>query len=445
MINRYKLYLYTFLITFWVYSGFGFFASDVLPGLAVMQGFVMVVCDAVFAVLGLCTIRKRSDIIFAVTFVILGLVSTCILGRESPFHFFNGSRDFLGLIFAVPILRWFFLNSDPGEFRRQMDRQLQWWLYLQAFCITVQFIMYGANDHGGGTMGMGASGLMSLTIYIISFYLVTRNWDSDNYMGSLWKNRVNILLLYPTFLNETKVSFLLFALYFILLIKYDRAVMLKLIYIIPLTIVAVGGVLSLYLSTVKQDFDEIFSEDNMTDYFVGVDLDRNIEVAMMIQDGTMDIDPRDVWSVDIPRFAKILLVLPEMRDTPGGYTFGVGLGQFKGLTKSTPPRFARINAWLLVGSRPWFFMVFLQLGFLGLIWYFTYMGYTLYNKHSLYPSAAKITVMLWFVILIMLFYNEAQRSFNFCVILFYIALSLRYYTPETDENTESITSADHSF
>lgn len=439
MINRYNLYLYTFLAAFWIYSGFGFIAEEFVPPLESVRGAVMALCDFVFIALGLLTLRQRGDVIVFVSFVVLGFLSTIILGHEGIFSFLNGFRDFVGIVLVVPILRWFFTHERADEFGRTMDRQLRIWLWVQAVTITFQFIKYGANDHGGGSMGVGASGLMSLSIYMVSFYLVARNWDADSYFASLWKNRLYIFLLYPTFLNETKVSFLLLAAYFFLLLKFDKKLVVRMLYIIPLSVALLIGLGNLYFTLTNQDAEEVLSEDFFVQYLYGNDLDFQIEVAMMIQDGTMEVDPRDWWTVDIPRFGKMLLIIPELRDTDGGLTFGAGLGQFKGLTYAQPPRFARINAWLLVGSRPWTFMMFVQLGLIGLLWFGVVMVRDLRVKGSLYPMAGRVVTMLAAVVLIIMVYNEALRSINFCVLLFYIALSLKYFIPQPDANADDDT------
>ena len=154
-----------------------------------------------------------------------------------------------------------FTHERSDEFKASIIKQLNIWLWLQAFCVTEQFIRYGANDHGGGTMGEGASGMVSMMIYLVSFFLITRNWDSSDYFGSLRRNWKYIFLLYPSFLNETKVSFILLAAYFVLLLKYDRKLLLRMTYILPLSVLVFIGLGSLYLNLTRQEADEVLSAE----------------------------------------------------------------------------------------------------------------------------------------------------------------------------------------
>lgn len=435
MINRYNLYLYSLLGAFWVLSCTGFLGEEILPFLLDVRNALFALCDVVFIILGLVTLRDRGDKIVFWSFMALGVLSTLVLNRIGLFNLFNGTRDYLGFIFAIPILRWFMTHERREEFKRTMDKVLTWWLWLQAITITIQFIEHGAGDWGGGTMGWGASGMMSTSIYVISFFLIVRRWDSDHYFRSLWENKMYIFLLYPTFLNETKVSFILLFAYFILLVKFDKQMFVKVLYIVPVSIVAFIGLGSIYLTVTEQNAEDLLSEDFYVEYFYGQDLDLMIDVAMMIQDGTIEVDPRDWWTVDIPRLAKLVLINPEVRDSNGGIWLGAGLGQFKGGSLGEAPRFARINEWLLNGSRPWIFFMYVQLGLLGYLWYICVTIRNMRLRGSRYPSARKVFWLLLLMIMIIQFYNDSLRFFNFSLLIMYMTLYMQLDVPkeETDE------------
>ena len=434
MVNRYNLYLYLLLGAFWVLSCTGFLGEELFPFLLEVRNGLFALCDVVFVILGLLTLRDRGDKIVFWSFMTLGFVSTVIVNKIGLFNLFNGARDFLGLIFAIPILRWFMTHERREEFKQTMDKVLTWWLWLQAVTITIQFIEHGAGDWGGGTMGSGASGMVSTSIYVISFFLIVRRWDSDHYFRSLWRNKMYVFLLYPTFLNETKVSFILLFAYFILLVKFDKQMIVKVLYIIPMAIVAFIGLGSIYLTVTEQDAEDLLSEEFYTNYFYGQDLDFLIEVAMKVQDGTIEVDPRDWWAVDIPRFAKLVLINPEVRDCSGGVALGAGLGQFKGWSMAEPPRFARLNEWLLNGSRPWIFFMYVQLGLLGYIWYICVTVRNMRLRGSRYPSARKVFWLILLMIMIIQFYNDSLRFFNFDVLIMYMTLYMQLDVPDEDTN-----------
>lgn len=435
MIERYKLYYRLFLTIFWIETCFGFVAEELLPFIEPLRNVLFLLCDVATLVLGLLTIRKKGDLAVFISFFVLAIISTVIINGESWMTMLNGSRDFFGLILAIPIMRWFFLHKRSDEFKRLMIKQLKIWMWLQAFCVTEQFIRYGANDHGGGTMGFGASGMTSMMIYLVSFFLVTRNWDSDNYFNSLRKNWIYVFLLFPSFLNETKVSFILLALYFILLIKYDRKLIVRLAIILPVSVAAFIGLGNIYLNVTQQEADEVLSEEFFTQYLYGLNLDEMIDVAIMVQDGDIEVDPRDWWVVDIPRIAKLTLIIPELRECKGGLMLGAGVGQFKGGSLVHETRFANYNKWLLQGSRPWLFFLIVQLGIIGILWFFVIIVYNVAVRHSKRQFSTRVQLFIAAAILIVLFYNDSLRVFNWCVLLFLMPLLCRYY--DDDELNKS--------
>ncbi len=438
MVERYKLYYRLFLAIFWIETCFGFVAEELLPFIEPARNALFLLCDVATLILGLLTLRKRGDWVVFGSFYLLAIISTVIVNRESWMTMLNGSRDFFGLIFAVPILRWFFTHERSDEFKASIIKQLNIWLWLQAFCVTEQFIRYGANDHGGGTMGEGASGMVSMMIYLVSFFLITRNWDSSDYFGSLRRNWKYIFLLYPSFLNETKVSFILLAAYFVLLLKYDRKLMVRMTYILPLSVVVFIGLGSLYLNVTRQEADRVLSMDFLEEYLYGIDLEHMIDVAIMVQDGDIEVDPREWWSVDIPRIAKLVLIIPELRERKGGLWLGAGVGQFKGGSIVKETHFAQYNGWLLGGSRPWLFFIITQLGIIGLLWFVVVIAADIITRKSNRPFSGKLQLYLVICLMAIFLYNDSLRIFNYCVMFLYFPLSLRYFTGNGNQKAGGI-------
>ena len=98
-------------------------------------------------------------------------------------------------------------------------------------------------------MGGWFSGILSFSIYYASFYLLNKRIDRNNIMRSLYKNWTLIFLLFPTFLNETKISFALIIAYFILLLPIDRKYIIRITFLSPLIIILVGVGSFFYSST----------------------------------------------------------------------------------------------------------------------------------------------------------------------------------------------------
>ncbi len=387
----------------------------------------MVLEDTALLLLGLMLLKNRLDKWIIYTFLIIGFISTIILNHVGIVMFFNGSRGFFGILFAIPIIRFFLTGERAPEFKKKFDHQLKIWLVIQAICITIQFLRFGANDHGGGSMGFGFSGVVSILIYLTSFYLTIQNWDFNNIGKSFKENKWNFILLYPTLLNETKISFILAVVYAILLCRPSKALMVKLVYIIPIGIAALIGMAHLYIKATGQDFDTVFSSEYIYDYLVGDDLDYYVDIALMVQDGDFDVDesnPEDFWAVDIQRVGKLMLMWDPLKKTPGGIWFGAGLGQFRGNTNLNPTKFATQNKWLLRGSLPWPFTVIIQLGIIGMIWFLWAYFSVFFYKVKGNPQLNRILIFLAIILILDQVYNDAFAFYTFCMMITYIALAL---------------------
>lgn len=427
LINRYKLCFYTFFAIFWIACCWGFVASELIPSLQRLNTIRALLVDVVLILLGACCLQTRRDLTVMITFLALSLFSSIFLNHESWGIYLNGFRDFVGILFVVPVLRYFLTSSHAREFRQSFDKALTVWLVLQAVCITWQFIRYGASDMGGGSMGEGASGMTSMMIYIVSFYLIAPRWDSANYIQSLLKNKFYILLLYPSFLNETKISFLLFILYFMLLVKFDRKLVLKLLYIIPLGIIILAGIFSVYISATGQDSEKFFTTEMYEEYLYGLDVDEIVDIGQKVQDGLIEVDPTEVWQMDVPRFAKIALIIPILTNENGGLLLGTGIGQFKGWVTGRLTPFAKEYEWILIGSRPTVFVMLVQLGLAGIGWLVWFLWQITFSGKTSRPLGRQLRVLLAFSFLMIMIYNDSLREPVVCAVMFGVLLAVRYF------------------
>lgn len=434
MIDKYKFYYRTFVVVFWIQMCYGFFCEELFPPLIPLRNILFLFLDIIFFILGICVIRTKKDVTVFLSFIFIGILSTIVVNRLSIICFFNGTREFLGLLFAAPIFNYFLNRHDSEEFKKRFDKQLKIFLYIQAFCLVWQFIRYGANDHGGGSLGNLQSGAISMLIYFVSFYLSLQNWDFNDYWASIKNNKWNIILLFPTFLNETKISFILLFLYFVLLYKPNKSTILKLFYIIPVTIGLFFVFGNLYLEATGQDSDK-FTIDYFYDYLYGEDLGDLVEIGLNVQDGLYDMTDTGTWTQDIPRFGKLALMFGAVDSTRGGSLFGAGLGQFKGGKMVDTTRFAKEYEWLLLGSRPWLFFVFIQLGFIGIVWFFAMIiAQLLKGKKMIFPGK-KIIIYVSIALFFVLFYNDSLRFLDVCLVTYYIVYSIRriYNVSDVDD------------
>ena len=423
MVEKYKLYTGFLFGAIWVQLCFGFIADEFVPALFHIKAFVNLLCDVIFLILGIISLRNRRDIAVLASFLVIALISK-YLNHLGFIYFINGFRDFIGLIFTVPVIRHLMLSKNKERFVRSFDKQLFIFLVLQPFCIVWQLLKYGADDHGGGSLGYGMSGIVSTLIYIISFYLMTKRWDGGRtYFQNLRDNKILLLLLLPTFMNETKISFIFFICYFVLLLKIDWSMVRKMLMAIPLALCVLFGLGYVYLDLTDQKAEDIFSVAYFQNYFIGEDVDALVEVGEKVHDGIIETD--NLWSIDLPRVTKIFLAPEALDKSGGGQLFGAGLGQIKGGTVLPYTPFAKNHKWLIFGSKPMYFSLFIQLGYVGLLWFLFYIMGIVGFKSDV-PRGANIKIFLWIIMLLTLLYNDALRIPFYCFILFYIAAYTTY-------------------
>lgn len=439
MVEKFKIQIYLLFGAIWVTLGWGFVYEEFLPFLDKLRSPVFLLCDLIFLALGIASLRKKSDIAIFASFLAIVLISKYLNGN-SWVNTLNGFREFIGLTLAFPIIRHFASGKNKDRFWAILDRQLHVFLYIEGACVLWQFFKYGANDHGGGTIGYGGSGTVSTLIYITSFYLVSKRWDPDNYWQSLKKNKEYFLLLLPTFFNETKISFIFMLCYFVLLMKIQWKSVRKFILAAPLLVVLLVGLFYAYLDFTDQDADRVLSYEFFDEYMMGgEDLEYMTEIALLVQDQIIETD--NLWAVDIPRFAKLIYVPSALDDTSGGLMWGAGLGQFKGGRELALTGFAREYQWLLQGSRPLSFFIVIQLGLMGIIWMLVDFVYVFRFKGRK-PLGTNIKIFLWVIFLLSMLYNDSFRFFFYSFIIFIPAYWSSFGASEELETGSNTTSED---
>lgn len=428
MVSRSKLIFYTFCAVLWASACFGFVSQELLPPLEKLQTPLFMLLDLAVVIMGLATIRSRKWILPIVIFLVLGFVSTVMVNHLGISRWLNGSRDFIPILFLPGIISWLLRNPRAPEFRASIDRQLYIFMVFQAVCITEQFLRYGANDHGGGSMGNGYSGIASILIVTLSFYFVRKNFDPDNYLRSIWQNRRYVLLMYPILLNETKVSFILVALYFLLLYRANLRSLGKITVAAPFLALVFVLMYSLYSSvtTVTEDErDDVASASYVKDYLFGVDFDEAVDNVENIVENDMIADVI-VDRIDLPRFIKFAVMPAAVTKTAGGDWLGAGLGQYKGLgagighSSSNPTKFYVEYRWFMEGTVTVLMYSYIQLGILGVIWLLYVCVNALDFRHNYGRMALKFKIYQAAVIVLIFLYNNALIKIIFCLIFFYI-------------------------
>lgn len=438
-IEKSLFYQRILFIAFWIRAVWAFFAEEVAPFAASLQPLVYLAFDAVIVALGLVMMSRKRDKIYAVVFIAIGLVITCLLNELSLFFYINGLRDFISLLFIIPIMDYFLREPERRErFVADFDRQLFWFLVLQVPCVLYQFFVYGAGDHGGGSLGNGSSGIISTLIFVISFYLIKKRMDPERYVASLWENKIYILLLIPTQLNETKISFFFIIMYFLLLLPLNKKLFIRLLFAIPFMILVTWIAIMGYMAILSDNPEaaNMFDLDYMSETYLLDDGDM-VDTA----EALYLADSEYFEGADIPRFTKIIYLATFNDQYPGHMWTGMGIGHFKGGTMVKTSKFYKDNEWMLGGTIIYVVFLIVQLGLIGVVlalWFFWNL-FSAPEKGLKRDYNMQIFMILMFVLLIV--YNESLR-YEFMMIPMVYAIWQSWYegadAEVTDENTDEV-------
>lgn len=420
MVEKYKFYSTTLFTCLWIQLCYGFFTSELIPALSKVQPFVYLLIDGIFIVMGLAFLRSRRDIMVFVSFLLVAGLSA-LLNHQGAVAFFNGFRPYAGLLFAVPIFRYFLTSKHAARFVASMDRQIYILLWLQVPTIVWEFILHGAGDAVGGTLGNGGSGMISTLICFLSFYLLIKAWNPDkSYFENIRAHWIYVFLLFPTFLNETKITLIILPFYFILLMKINRTFLLRILAATPFMIIAMIGLGIVYLHITHQEDNNVFSVEFMQGYFVGEDLEQLAYLAVLVDEGVIETDNQ--WVSDLPRFGRMYFVPEALRATKGGLWLGAGIGQFKGQTVLKMSEFRRKYNWLLRGSALAIFYISIELGILGTLWLCGTMLLIIFGCGS-NPRYLGLRMLLLLVFLLTLAYSPQLFISQWIFLFVYIAMA----------------------
>ncbi|MCM1222189.1 MAG: hypothetical protein NC548_47740 [Lachnospiraceae bacterium] len=318
--------------------------------------------------LGLWTLRSRTDILILAAFVVLSLLGTFVFNTNTVFVWFDGLRQYVGFLFVPPIIRYLLADKQfRGWFVERLDRNLYRFLWLQVPCILIQFFRYNDFDQVGGSLGYNMSGIISNMIYLFSFYLMLRRWDPvKKYMQNIKDNFVLIFLLFPSLLNETKVSFVFVLMYFFFLIPMDRYFVKRVVMLSPVVILTFVGAVYAYNKAIGGNM-LISDSKSAVEYLVG-DPGSLIMVENVLENN------EEFMKNDMARFLKLIITVPIMDRNPPSWFVGYGIGQYKVGGKADDVPFAKQYWWLLIGTIMQGHMIWIELGLIGVALYFIYWG-----------------------------------------------------------------------
>lgn len=377
--------------------------------------------DGAIALLGVLTIRRRVDIALAASLLVLSGISTLWVNGGSMLQWLNGLRYYFPLIFILPALRYMASGRLRSlALRQRMDTALLIFLIIQAPCIIEQFIRYGAGDHGGGSLGDLMSGVVSTLIYLISFYLMLRQWDgTKSYVANLRGKWWLVALLLPSFFNETKVSFVLLPMYFFFLIPVGRNYVRTLIWAVPLMLIMLVTTAVVYLNAVDTHGDDVFSAEYLEFYVMGDE--NSLNLMEMLYEQTTDESEAEENNGDMMRGLKFASLPLVASDKAWGPWIGFGVGQFKGGTMMKKTRFASDYEWLVKGTQMMGMVWFVELGFAGLIWVVVWAAVLFRWFVKGVRRQARLQWLLTLTLVLMSLYTSCFMNVPFSIVFIYLA------------------------
>lgn len=409
------------------------FALQVVHAPGVIQSVLQLATEGVMVILAILTLRKAIDWVVIISFLVLAGYTNS-LNHESWLVFGNGLRTYLPMLLIPPVIRFMLSTRERAtEFVKRMDKSLFIFLLIQLPCMFVQLRTApdGNPDYVGGSLGSFMSGVVSMLIYLVSFYLMRRKWNSKrSYLGNLKDNWVLLALLLPTFLNETKISFIFLLIYFILLVSFDRRFIKNVLIMIPIVMVVLIGGIQIYLRSAGAS-EEVFTIDYLNEYF-----SSDVMVELVEQDKLEDADDWIASSmttnVDFPRGIKFMMVpvmLNEHRH--GGWIFGYGIGQYKGGTLIGQSEFAKRYSYLTTGTVISGIVIIVELGIMGIAWLIFYILVLLGVFRSWKVINRNLRCYVALTVIIILAYGPDLFMISaMCVIVYTAMMSVRWRLTE---------------
>lgn len=388
-VNNFQKSLFILLLIGSTFSGF-------LADLALESGRTMLyltfdVLIIFLSVISLAYLRGKLTLI--VLFIIACIGVNLSYSDSNLLSSLNGVREIMIFVSMTIFYNKVFAEENEelaDEYIGIMKKFSVFFLIAQLPVAAWQFHQYGASDYVGGTFGNKGSGILTLSVVCMVFFL-TRFVRGNTQRVLLY------FCLLPLLLNETKISFILIPM-LILFIHFQP----RLKNIIGAVIAAAFFlyVFNKYYTNEGLDFDNsisgIFSKDFLDAYLFG-----------------------DIYSSeDVPRFTKIVVGWHLAAEETRTMLFGIEYGIFKGGNIVETSAFGQSVQWLLSGTRPYLFFLILQGGLLLVTGFFWILFHI--NRYFLTHNN-KFKTFLFLIFLMILFYNDALRNQGFVVLyLFYV-------------------------
>jgi len=289
---------------------------------------------------------------------------------------------------------------------RQFDKV---WLILKiiAFLSVPIAVLQWMNANGdgdliSGLMGYGGSGTLSLFLLIVFFTEFTLRLQSSKRLLGFY-----FILLFPTMINETKISIVLYPLMLIIAFWLTKKLNLKNVIMIGIIIMLLlTAWATMYKYTYKKSFSQIVSQKYISSYMYNTN-----------------------WDTDMGRIDKIKYAYQIIKDDNLFFGYGLGssyYGKSSGIEGYIYDMHSRKK--LFSGTRPQLFVSLIEEGAVGVLIIIGVILSILIKLLSADFSINKcISIFSIIVILISLVYQHIFYTYQIMYIfIFYTFLCYRY-------------------
>lgn len=366
--------------------------------------FVTLFIDILIFSLTLSFIGLKSKYLkFLIVFIFVSFISFSFSNNSSILSHINGIRETVVFICYFIIMDVLYYSGHFQKINNKFSTFAYIFLVLQIPISFIQFIQYGPGDLVGGTFEVGGSGLLTLSVFLLVFYMIENKIRTANERIKI--GIPHIIFLIPVAFNETKISFVLILLFFLSFTKLKE--------IRSNIVISFWGIIAIVFFSFIYSTNENIRFDNPIEGFTSSDF---LEKYLY---GDVDENPNDV-----PRFTKLVISLQKLNED-GDLLFGKDYGAFMFNNREIRSEFSRRYNWLLMGSLPYSLYLLVSGGvfLLLLVCAIIYEEILSKYKRILRFNSLPLLIFSTSIFVIILFYNDAFRSpvfsFIFVFILFY--------------------------
>lgn len=409
-----KASITVFFVVLMIVSFQRFFFEYIFEGGRSYQSYLGFFCELGILAISLIEIKRNNYFLKLLILFIISTFITYLLNQNdiSLISHVNGLRPYLMVFAAIIFFNDIIESKYWLYFHHLMVKFIVLILSLHTVTAMFEFAIHGANDTVGGGMGTGGSGVLTLLVYCSVFFLIVNKStleknENINLSGSWYY----LLFLLPSFINETKVTFLLLPVLFILLVRLTLKNMLNSLFVMAGIALAFfiyasvyGKIASGQESFISNPLEVFTSKDFLSHY-------------LMRQESV---------DYNVPRFTKLIMGFQILSSDIVSLLFGRGLGLFKGYDLIGISDFVRNYQWLLLGTNFYLFTTFFETGLIGFLIIAFTVCKCLWIK-SFFNPVNRFRIFLQIVLCLMIFYNTAMNEMPFVLpIAYFLSFSYKF-------------------